>query len=42
MPVLAHRLVLAPQAELEGVKQGDVVRDALHMTPAPDTAGVRR
>ncbi|MGH7735024.1 MAG: AAA family ATPase, partial [Gemmatimonadales bacterium] len=42
MPVLAHRLVLAPQAELEGVKQGDVVREALQMTPAPDTAGSRR
>jgi MoxR-like ATPase len=42
MPVLAHRFVLAPQAELEGVKQGDIVREALHMTPAPDTAGSRR
>jgi MoxR-like ATPase len=42
MPVLAHRLVLAPQAELEGVRQADVVREALHMTPAPDTAGSRR
>jgi MoxR-like ATPase len=41
-PVLAHRLVLAPQAELEGVRQGDVVRDALQATPAPDTAGSRR
>ena len=42
MPVLAHRLVLAPQAELEGVRQADVVREALQMTPAPDTAGSRR
>lgn len=41
MPVLAHRLVLAPQAELEGAKQGDIVREALHMTSAPDTAGSR-
>jgi MoxR-like ATPase len=41
MPVLAHRLVLAPQAELEGTVQADVVREVLHMTPAPDTAGNR-
>jgi MoxR-like ATPase len=42
VPVLAHRLMLAPQAELEGVRQADVVREALHVTPAPDTAGSRR
>ena len=40
-PVLAHRLVLTPQAELEGVTQFDVVRDALRRTPVPDTAGSR-
>jgi MoxR-like ATPase len=40
-PVLAHRLVLTPQAELEGVTQLDVVRDALRRTPVPDTAGSR-
>ena len=41
VPVFAHRLMLAPQAELEGVRQADVIREALH-TPAPDTAGSRR
>lgn len=41
MPVLAHRLVLAPQAELEGVVQADVIRESLHMTPTPDTTGNR-
>jgi hypothetical protein len=34
--------MLAPQAELEGVRQADIVREALHVTPAPDTAGSRR
>jgi MoxR-like ATPase len=42
LPVLAHRLVLAPQAELEGVRQDDVVREALRVTPVPDTAGSRQ
>lgn len=41
MPVLAHRLVLAPQAELDGVRQAEVVRDALSRVPTPDTAGSR-
>ena len=41
LPVLSHRLVLAPQAELEEVRQGDVVREALRVTPVPDTAGSR-
>lgn len=41
-PVLAHRIVLAPQAELESIRQADVVREALHATPVPDTAGSRR
>jgi MoxR-like ATPase len=40
-PVLAHRLVLTPQAELEGVTQYDVVTDALRRTPVPETAGSR-
>jgi MoxR-like ATPase len=39
LPVLAHRLVLTPQAELEGITQDDVVRDAVRRTPVPDTAG---
>jgi MoxR-like ATPase len=42
VPVLAHRLVLAPQAELEGIRQADVVREALRVTPVPETAGSRR
>lgn len=41
IPVLAHRLVLTPQAELEGVTQYDVVTDALRRTPVPETAGSR-
>jgi MoxR-like ATPase len=41
VPVLAHRLVLTPQAELEGVGQYDIVLDALRRTPVPETAGSR-
>jgi len=41
VPVLAHRLVLTPQAELEGVSQFNVVTDALRRTPVPETAGSR-
>jgi MoxR-like ATPase len=41
MPVLAHRLMLTPQAELEGISQYDVVHDALRRTPVPETAGSR-
>jgi MoxR-like ATPase len=41
IPVLAHRLVLAPQAELDGVRQEDIVRDVLSRTPTPDTADSR-
>jgi MoxR-like ATPase len=41
IPVLAHRLVLTPQAELEGVTQYDVVTEALRRTPVPETAGSR-
>jgi MoxR-like ATPase len=37
--VRAHRLVLTPQAELEGITQEAVVSDALRRTPVPDTAG---
>ena len=42
IPVLAHRLVLAPQAELDGVRQEDIVRDVLSRTPTPDTADSRQ
>ncbi len=41
IPVLGHRLVLTPQAELEGITQHDVVVDALRRTPVPETAGSR-
>jgi len=41
-PVLAHRLVLSPQAELDGVQAEDVVRDVLAKVRTPDTAGSMR
>jgi MoxR-like ATPase len=41
-PVLAHRLVLSPQAELDGVQAEDVVRDVLAKVGTPDTAGSMR
>ena len=34
-PVLAHRLILAPEARSGGVTAGDAVRDALDGTPVP-------
>ncbi|WP_090033010.1 AAA family ATPase [Cellulomonas marina] len=34
-PVLAHRLLLTPDAELDGVGAHDVVADVLERTPAP-------
>jgi MoxR-like ATPase len=34
-PVLAHRLLLAPEARTAGVEAGAVVRDALEHTPVP-------
>jgi MoxR-like ATPase len=34
-PVLAHRLILAPEARSTGLAGGDVVRDALEKTPVP-------
>jgi MoxR-like ATPase len=41
VPVLAHRLMLTPQAELESVTQYDIVTEALRRTPVPETAGSR-
>jgi MoxR-like ATPase len=35
VPVLAHRVVLTPEAELSGRSCADVVRDVLATTPAP-------
>ena len=37
--VLEHRLILAPDAELHGVTQGDIVRDVLARCPCPGPAG---
>jgi MoxR-like ATPase len=34
-PVLAHRLILAPEARATGVTAGEVVAEALSATPAP-------
>src|SRR5947207_1448013 len=34
-PVLAHRLMLAPEARSAGVSPGELVRDALEHTPVP-------
>jgi MoxR-like ATPase len=34
-PVLAHRLILAPEARATGVTAGDVVSEALAATPPP-------
>ena len=34
-PVLAHRLMLAPEARSAGLTAGELVRDALEHTPVP-------
>ena len=34
-PVLAHRLILAPEARAAGLAGGDLVRDAVEKTPVP-------
>ena len=34
-PVLAHRLILAPEARAAGVSSGQLVREALERTPVP-------
>jgi MoxR-like ATPase len=34
-PVLAHRLIVAPEARAAGLSGGDLVRDALEHTPVP-------
>ncbi len=35
VPVLAHRLILAPEARAEGLTGAELVRDALEHTPVP-------
>ena len=34
-PVLAHRLILAPEARSAGLAGAELVRDALEKTPVP-------
>ena len=34
-PVLAHRLIVAPEARAAGTTSGELVRDALEKTPVP-------
>ena len=36
-PVLGHRLILRPEAEIEGKRVADVVRDILEAVPVLDT-----
>ena len=36
-PVLGHRLILRPEAEIEGKYVADVVRDILHAVPVLET-----
>jgi len=40
-PVLAHRLLLEPDAELRGVRPAQVLADVLRTVPVPTPAGVR-
>lgn len=35
VPVLAHRLLVTPEADLQGVSAADVVRDVLDTVPVP-------
>jgi MoxR-like ATPase len=35
VPVLAHRLIVAPEVRATGVSDGDLIRDALGKTPVP-------
>jgi MoxR-like ATPase len=41
VPVFAHRLILAPQAELDGKRAQDIVIEIMHTTPVPETSGAR-
>jgi MoxR-like ATPase len=36
-PVLGHRLILRPEAEIEGKQVSDVVRDVLQAVPVLET-----
>ena len=36
VPVLAHRMVLSPEAQLRGLTAGDAVTELLRTAPVPD------
>jgi MoxR-like ATPase len=38
-PVLAHRLIIAPDAQLDGVKASDVIAGVLGRVPVPEASG---
>jgi MoxR-like ATPase len=38
-PVLSHRLVVAPEAQLQGISPADALREVLAMVPVPTAAG---
>ncbi|WP_372505759.1 hypothetical protein [Actinomadura madurae] len=40
VPVIAHRLIVTPEAELRGRTGADVVGEALQNVPTPQAAGV--
>ncbi|MGH3748818.1 MAG: AAA family ATPase, partial [Micromonosporaceae bacterium] len=40
-PVLAHRLLVDPEAEIKNVRAGDVLEEVLSATPVPGGASVR-
>jgi MoxR-like ATPase len=35
IPVLAHRIMLSPEAELGGLSDADIVKDLLRSVPVP-------
>jgi MoxR-like ATPase len=40
VPVIAHRLIVTPEAELRGHGAADVVAEALSSVPVPQAMGV--
>ena len=38
-PVLAHRLVVTPEAQLQGITSADALREVLATVPVPTAAG---
>ena len=37
-PVLAHRLLVTPEAQLQGITAADALREVLHSVPVPSGA----